>query len=602
MRAPRPLAARCLRAVPPARAARRTPPRPRAGGDDPSPTSTSTTAEQDDNMASTLSALDAVLGIEPDAVPPPGAAADASTPRADVSFSPDVLKALAEAEAGRAAAREEGGVAPSSTPPSSDALGERMARLADAAKKVAAADGDDPASERELRAEFEKLAALVGNPGGADKADLAAIKDAVFGPRVFWVTDTSPLDPFIADGWLVRGNLRTDRAAAFAAVAEGVARLFGDKYVVLMVEDPPLDGAADDGGPRVGADGAPRVAFQIVTAAAAGPAPSPRWQPLAGAVLAALTVGSALQLGVAANVFRLPPEVLRWLGDPAGLAPGPDGGLPDVVADFDPTPLLGAALPIAAALVAVQAAHEVGHKAVGAVRGIRSGLPLLVPNGQLGTFGAITQLRSLAADRASLLDFALAGPAAGGALAAVLFFYGLAASASGGAAPSPDLIPIPAALLQGSLLLGGVAKAALAGAASTPGGAILVHPTVVAGWAGLVATALNCLPVGRLDGGRATLAAFGTSALAVTSFLTYVGLALGLLGSALALPFGLYVLICQREPEAPPRDGVTPPSSSRQVATALAVGLALLILLPSAPDVADAVASGPGAVGGGMFL
>ena len=604
MRAPRPLAAPGLRAAPPARAARRTPPRPpRAAGDDPSLTSTSTTAEHDDTMASTLSALDAVLGIEPDAPPAPDATTDASAPRADVSFSPDVLKALAEAEAGRAAARGEGGGAAPSTPPSSDALGERMARLADAAKKVAAADGDDPASERELRAEFEKLAALVGNPGGADKADLAAIKDAVFGPRVFWVTDTSPLDPFVADGWLVRGNLRTDRAAAFAAVAEGVATLFGDKYVVLMVEDPPVDGAAEDEGvPRVGADGAPRVAFQIVTAAAAGPAPSPRWQPLAGAVLGALTVGSALQLGVAANVFRLPPEILRWLGDPAGLAPGPDGGLPDFVADFDPSPLLGAALPIAAAVVAVQAAHEVGHKAAGAVRGIRSGLPLFVPNGQLGTFGAITQLRSLAADRAALLDFALAGPAAGGALAAVLFFYGLAASAAGASTPSPDLIPIPAALLQGSLLLGGVAKAALAGAASTPGGAILVHPTVVAGWAGLVATALNCLPVGRLDGGRATLAAFGTSALAVTSFLTYVGLALGLLGSALALPFGLYVLICQREPEATPRDGVTPPSSSRQVAAAVAVGLALLILLPSAPDVADAVASGPGAVGGGMFL
>lgn len=597
----RAMAARGARAaLPPARRAQHTRPcRPRAAGDDPAAASTATT-----DLDATLSNLDAVLGIEPEPPKKDDGPGDDAKPL-DVSFAPGVLQALADAEAGRAAAaRGEAGSSPSSStpPPSPDALGERMAKLADAAKKVAAADGDDPESERALRAEFEKLAALVGNPGGADKADLAAIKDKVFGPRVFWVTDATPLDPFVADGWLIRGNLRTDRAAAFRAVAEGVAELFGDKYVVLMVEDPPDVADGDDGSPRVGADGAPRVAFQIVTAAAAGPAPAPRWQPLAGAVLGALTAGSALQLGVAANVFRLPPDILRWLGDPAGLAPGPDGGLPDFVADFDPTPLLSAAVPIAAAVLAVQAAHEAGHKVAGALRGVKSGLPLFVPNGQLGTFGAITQLRSLAADRAALLDFALAGPAAGAAVATALFAYGLAASASSGGAPSPDLIPIPTALLQGSLLLGGVAKAALAGAAATPGGGgILVHPTVVAGWAGLVATALNCLPVGRLDGGRATVAAFGGTALAVTSFLTYVGLALGLLGSALALPFGLYVLICQREPEVPPRDGVTPPSAGRQIATAVAVGLALLILLPAAPDVADAVAAGPGA-GSGLFL
>lgn len=41
-------------------------------------------------------------------------------------------------------------------------------------------------------------------------------------------------------------------------------------------------------------------------------------------------------------------------------------------------------------------------------------------------------------------------------------------------------------------------------------------------------------------------AAFGRNALAVSSLLSYVGLGLGLLGSSLALPFGLYVLICQR--------------------------------------------------------
>ena len=393
-----------------------------------------------------------------------------------------------------------------------------------------------------------------------------------------------------------------------------------------MVEDPAEPGAegGDGDGPA-----APRVAFQVVTAAAAAPPAAPGWQPLASAVLAALSAGSAVQLGMAANVARLPPEVVEWLADPAGLAAS-DGSLPPFVANFDAASFVASALPIAAMVLGVQAAHELGHAVVAALRGVKASAPLLVPNGQLGTFGAITQIRSLLKTRADLFDFAAAGPTAGGALAAGLFFGGLALSVAGGdAAPAGDLLPVPAALLNGSLLLGGVAKAgtgvggqgeaggppvprcacsqlsdahstthppthkpsqaALAGAAKGAGGAVLVHPALVAGWAGLVATALNALPVGRLDGGRMMQAAFGGTALAVSSFLTYAGLALGFLGSALALPFGLFVLICQREPEAPTQDGVTPPSSARQVGAAVAVGLALLILLPAAPDVGDAV-------------
>jgi hypothetical protein len=52
----------------------------------------------------------------------------------------------------------------------------------------------------------------------------------------------------------------------------------------------------------------------------------------------------------------------------------------------------------------------------------------------------------------------------------------------------------------------------------------------------------------------------------VTSFFTYVGLALGLLGSTLALPFGLYVLIVQREPEKFIRDQVSLSICSQVVA------------------------------------
>ena len=524
-----------------------------------------------------------------------------------------------------------------------------MAAVAEAAKRAAAARAreggggggsastppDEAKAEADLRAAFEKLVSSVSATpglGGADRADLQKLKDEVFGPRTFWVTETAPVDPFLAEGWLIRGNLRTDRAAAFKGVREGTARLFGDKYVVLMVEDPAeamegmMEGRAS---PQAGPGGQatprpePRIAFQIVTAAAAAPPSAPGWQPLAAAVLAVLSAGTSIQLGMAANISRLPPPVLEWLADPNGLAAS-GGALPPFVEAFDPSAFVGAALPLAGAILGIQAVHEAGHAAVASARGIKASFPLLVPNGALGTFGGITQIRSLLPDRATLFDYAAAGPLAGGAVAAAMFIAGLALSGGGG--PVPDaataadtalaatggLLPVPAALLQGSLLLGGVAKAALGsgGLSASPAAVgavvgsiasraapvVLVHPLVVVGWAGLVATALNLLPVGRLDGGRMVQAAYGTSALGVASFLTYVGLALGFLGSALALPFGLYVLICQRDPEAPPADGVTPPDGPRAVVAAVAIGLALLVLRPAAPDVVDAGRAG------GMFM
>ena len=199
----------------------------------------------------------------------------------------------------------------------------------------------------------------------------------------------------------------------------------------------------------------------------------------------------------------------------------------------------------------------------------------------------------MARSRTDLFDFAAAGLLAGGAASAALFAAGLAASAGGGGADpaAAGLIPIPSALFQGSLLLGGAAKLGL-GAEALARANVYVSPLLVGGWCGLVTTALNALPVGNLDGGRVALvrgwvggwvggggvgvggggtsararprppppqhtharscpppraqAAYGKSALAFTSLLSYIGLGLGLLGSSLALPFGLYVLICQR--------------------------------------------------------
>lgn len=64
-------------------------------------------------------------------------------------------------------------------------------------------------------------------------------------------------------------------------------------------------------------------------------------------------------------------------------------------------------------------------------------------------------------------------------------------------------MPVPTQLFQGSLLLGSIANAVL-GESAMRNANVLIHPLLIGGWCGLVATALNSLPVGSLDGGKMT--------------------------------------------------------------------------------------------------
>ena len=90
---------------------------------------------------------------------------------------------------------------------------------------------------------------------------------------------------------------------------------------------------------------------------------------------------------------RLPAATMDWLaagsqGIDTTLAPGE---LPPGLEDFDVQAYVEGAFPIAGGIWAVSAAHEVGHMIAAAVRQVKIGIPFLIPNGQLGTFGSITR-------------------------------------------------------------------------------------------------------------------------------------------------------------------------------------------------------------------
>lgn len=80
-------------------------------------------------------------------------------------------------------------------------------------------------------------------------------------------------------------------------------------------------------------------------------------------------------------------------------------------------------------------------------RNVKLGPTYFIPNLQIGSFGAITPLRSLLRNHRDLWDVAAAGPLAGGLASLALLALGLAASQPG-ALPKELLVPVPTQLFQ----------------------------------------------------------------------------------------------------------------------------------------------------------
>lgn len=435
-----------------------------------------------------------------------------------------------------------------------------------------------------MRKEFEQLLSALTSPRGLSSEEIDEMKAKVFGPQTYFVTEVLPVVEF-DQGILVRGNFRGDRTKKYREICEKIEALYGDTYVVRMVEERDL---MDDD--VAGGDGV-RVSLQVIPKEAAMKPEAQGWQRALAFVLVGLTLVSSFQLGITSNVGLLPRETLLWLANPENLSGDAANLLPPGLEDFDPLPFLESAVKVGGYTLLPQLAHEVGHVVAGLALGIKTGPSYLVPNGQLGTFGSITQIKSLAKNKSDLFDFASAGLVGGFAASLVLFTAGLAASAAGQgggveAATAAGLVPVPVQLFQGSLVLGSICKAVLGGDPSNTTN-VFVSPLLIGGWCGLVSFAFNALPVGTLDGGRTMLAAYGRTALAFTSLSSYIGLGLGVLGNALALPFGLYLLICQRESERRIQDEVTEISDRRKAVALGIVAVAVMILLPGVPDKVD---------------
>ncbi len=153
-------------------------------------------------------------------------------------------------------------------------------------------------------------------------------------------------------------------------------------------------------------------------------------------------------------------------------------------------------------MLVILGAHEFGHYAYCRLHNVDATLPYFLPAPLpfTGTLGAVIRIREAFPSKRALFDIGIAGPIAG--FVALLPFLVLGVMLSS-VEPTP-----PSYIYFGEpLLFKGVAR--LYFGPIPEGHDIFLHPLGFAAWFGMLATALNLMPFGQLDGGHITYAVFG---------------------------------------------------------------------------------------------
>jgi membrane-associated protease RseP (regulator of RpoE activity) len=163
--------------------------------------------------------------------------------------------------------------------------------------------------------------------------------------------------------------------------------------------------------------------------------------------------------------------------------------------------LLG--IPFSATLLVILLAHEMGHYLMCRYYEVRATLPFFIPAPTvIGTLGAVIRIKAPIRSRAALFDIGIAGPIAGFtvALAALAVALNLSKPLGSGVGRSDLELGLPQIFFYMQSLLRSVVPGQAI--AALPLARVYLHPTAVAAWVGMYATALNLLPSGQLDGGH----------------------------------------------------------------------------------------------------
>jgi membrane-associated protease RseP (regulator of RpoE activity) len=263
---------------------------------------------------------------------------------------------------------------------------------------------------------------------------------------------------------------------------------------------------------------------QIIYLAPSLAAPKPAARIYVNIILFIVTVFAVMLMGV-----EIPPEAM-----PA------DGSFSFTLA----LQYIFTGWPFALSMMGILLAHEMGHYIACRIYKVPATLPFFIPApflSPLGTFGAFIAMRGIPKNKRTLFDVGVAGPIAGLVIALPVLFIGLSLSELG---RIPLLSVGSSSFLEGNSIFYLFAKYAvfgkmlpepisygglsplmywiryyLTGLPIPYGGLdVQLHSVALAGWAGLLVTALNLVPVGTLDGGHVAYGLFGDKAKKIFPF------------------------------------------------------------------------------------
>ncbi|MEW6029064.1 MAG: site-2 protease family protein [Chloroflexota bacterium] len=256
--------------------------------------------------------------------------------------------------------------------------------------------------------------------------------------------------------------------------------------------------------------------------------------------------------------------------------------------------------PFALSLLGILLAHEFGHYLVSRYHKTPATLPyfLPLPFSPLGTLGAFIRMQGIPKNKRTLFDIGVAGPLAGMVIAIPVLFLGLFLSTIGPVEPSPggfiegnsifylfskfmvfgQLLPTPASLNGLSPLLYWLRYFFTGTPVPFGGTDVFIHPVAFAGWAGLLVTGLNLLPVGTLDGGHVMYALFGKETRRIYPYVMGLLILLGLVWSGWWL--WAFLLFWLGRVHAEPLDQITPLDPPRRAVAVFAIVLFILVFTP----------------------
>lgn len=175
-------------------------------------------------------------------------------------------------------------------------------------------------------------------------------------------------------------------------------------------------------------------------------------------------------------------------------------------------------LPYSCTILGILLAHEMGHYLTCRYYRVRATLPYIIPAPFLfGTFGAVIKIKSVFRNRKELFDVGIAGPIAGFLIIIPTLIVGLQ--------NSKELVftdTVEQTVGFGEPLL--FKLAAMVFFSGSPHNSINLHPIGWAAWFGMLATSINLLPIGQLDGGHIVYAIFGPRGHRLISYCTFGGL------------------------------------------------------------------------------